>query len=100
MQNSEDETTTSVKSELTVDLKTLPKEPTYEWIALGRGSYNTVWRSNFSAPMNLVSGESYQGPWVLKHPIPSSKPILDAMNDKNRALRVWNEINHTLPKGF
>lgn len=98
MKNSGDNTTASDQGELTDGQKTLPKKPAYEWIALGRGSYNTVWRSNFSAPMNLVSGESYQGPWVLKYPIPSSKPILDAMNNKHRAIRVWNEINHTLPK--
>ncbi|MBI2786019.1 MAG: hypothetical protein HYX60_06830 [Legionella longbeachae] len=71
----------------------------YLWMALGKGSYNTVWKSNFSTPIPLVPNEPYKGPWVLKYPIFSNvDKISNLMNDKERAVRVWNEINEHLPK--
>ncbi|CDZ76087.1 hypothetical protein BN59_00351 [Legionella massiliensis] len=71
----------------------------YIWTVLGSGSYNKVWRSDFSEPMPLVLGESYPGPWVLKYPIPSGDSVTNAMNSSERAVRVWNEINsQSLPK--
>jgi len=73
------------------------KQSNYSWINLGRGNYNHVWKSNFSSDA-LVAGESYKGPWVLKYAIPSANPVTNAMNEKNRAIRLWNEINPDLPK--
>jgi aryl carrier-like protein len=76
----------------------LEKQKNYIWSSLKGGSYNYVWRSNFDAPKALVDSESYQGPWVLKYAIPSKDSVIAAMNDKNRAVRLWNEINPDLPK--
>ncbi|WP_058497783.1 hypothetical protein [Legionella gratiana] len=70
----------------------------YLWTNVGNGSYNRVWKSNFASPTSLVSGEPYQGPWVLKYPIESDNPVSNAMNQPSRSVRVWNEINHKLPK--
>ncbi|KTD22100.1 Uncharacterised protein [Legionella lansingensis] len=70
----------------------------HTWLSLQGGSYNHVWRSNFDSPQALVPGESYQGPWVLKYAIPSKDPVSNAMNNKHRAVRLWNEINPKLPK--
>lgn len=81
------------------DAHNTPKPlPIYPWTAIGSGSYNKVWKSNFASPTGLVDGDSYQGPWVLKYPIPSQDPALNAMNEKQRAVRLWNEINHDLPR--
>lgn len=79
----------------------LPKKQStsYVWITLGQGSYNKVWKSNFSSPQALVPGESHTGPWVLKYPIKNpSHSFFNLMNNKNRAVRVWNEVNADQPK--
>jgi hypothetical protein len=76
---------------------TQTSQSSYPWVSIGHGSYNTSWVSNF-APAILVPTSDYEGPWVLKYPIVSKdKPILNAMNAPERAIRVWNEINHKLP---
>jgi hypothetical protein len=78
-----------------------PKTPQYLWEVLGEGSYNRVWKSAFPTPESLVAGDSYEGPWVLKYPIVDNDPITDALNERERGVRLWNEINHTLPRaGF
>lgn len=70
----------------------------YQWLALGNGNYNKVWKSNFDTPQALVSDEPHQGPWVLKYAILDANPVNNAMNDKERAIRIWNEVNKDLPK--
>jgi len=86
----------TVLNDLIIDYYT----PDYLWLALDTGSYNRVWKSNFSTPETLLNDSSYQGPWVLKYPIPSQtrNPITDAMNNIDRGIRIWNEINPNLPK--
>ncbi|MFA6302901.1 MAG: hypothetical protein WC627_07185 [Legionella sp.] len=74
------------------------KAAKYHWLALGNGNYNKVWKSNFDTPQALVSEEPHQGPWVLKYPITDENPVNNAMNNKDRAIRLWNDINKDLPK--
>lgn len=72
------------------------KASKYSWQAIGYGGYNRAWRS--LTDEQLVSGSSYAGPWVLKHPTVSSKDLVsNEMNQKERGVRLWNEINKDLP---
>lgn len=91
------------KTELKDEKRTpaLIKKPSsaYLWKILGQGSYNKVWKSNFIKPQQLVAGEPYAGPWILKYPIKDDrKPVLNLMNNKTRAVRIWNEVNSNKPK--
>jgi hypothetical protein len=70
------------------------------WKALGGGSYNHAWVSNFSEPKQLIPPNSYQGKWVLKYPIETGNKITDAMNAPPRAIRIWEEINPKHPVGL
>lgn len=88
----------TIKNPTEITQKTSSTNANYSWEVLGQGSYNLVWKSNFASPLNLVPGDSYEGPWVLKYAIVDDEPISNAMNEKSRSVRLWNEINHTLPK--
>lgn len=82
----------------TEDQQSTPEHPSYLWTSIGNGSYNRVWKSNFTSPTTLVMDEPYEGPWVLKYPIVSDNPVSNEMNKPSRAVRLWNEINSHLPK--
>ncbi len=70
----------------------------YFWKVLGHGSYNRVWKS--TNPSALLKETTYQGPWILKNPIKANSPVLNAMNDPKRSVRLWNEINPSLLAGL
>ncbi|KTD75566.1 hypothetical protein [Legionella waltersii] len=79
------------------EASTQSSQSSYQWLSIGQGANNISWRSNFG-PSKLVPTSDYEGPWVLKYPIvEKDKPILNAMNTPDRAIRVWNEVNRKLP---
>ncbi|KTC98177.1 hypothetical protein [Legionella erythra] len=63
-----------------------------EWLALGRGSYNRVWRSAAPDKSGLYR--------VLKYPLPSKDNCINALNHNLRGVRLWNEINPSSQTGL
>lgn len=63
-----------------------------EWLALGRGSYNRVWRSAAPDQSGLYR--------VLKYPLPSKDNCINALSHNLRGVRLWNEINPSSQTGL
>ena len=62
------------------------------WNYWGEGSFNRVYWTD--QEIALVPGHPFTGPWVWRIPKPDAKGSLD---DIDRVLRIWIEINPTLP---
>ncbi|QRN03857.1 hypothetical protein GH742_08215 [Legionella sp. MW5194] len=56
-----------------------------QWLVLGNGSYNRVWRSAMPDQSGFYR--------VLKYPLPSSDSCVTALSHNQRGVRLWNEIN-------
>lgn len=60
-------------------------EKKLQWLALGNGSYNRVWRSTEPDRAGLYR--------VLKYPLLSNDSCVNALSHNQRGVRLWNEIN-------
>jgi hypothetical protein len=67
------------------------------WDMVGEGGYNRTYISKDSFPYE-VNGVIYDQRWVRKIPkIDKQDKLYGEMNDPERAVRLWNELNPELP---
>jgi len=71
------------------------------WQPLATGSYNQVMRSvpDFSQAL-FTADSNYRGPYVYKKPIVLAQDPFSGLNDSNRAVNIWHEINKDDPSSM
>jgi hypothetical protein len=70
-----------------------------KWELIGDGSFNTTYKSK--EPFRyLVNGQSFHQTWIMKIPKKDKDAFNNTLNDAERAVKLWNEINPKYPAAF